>query len=97
MISGATNGMNALAAVWNGLGSAASARGVPDAERGDQGVGADHVDDAADHDRAEDRDRHVAPRVAGLLGQRRRRLEPAEGQHRQAEREQHVLGAARPR
>ena len=70
--------------------------GMPHAERGDQCVRAEHVDDAADEDRADHRERHVAPWVAGLLGQRRRRLEPAERQHRQAEREQHVLGAARP-
>src|SRR5689334_20917905 len=71
--------------------------GAAHPERRDQRVRADDVDDAADDDRADDRDRHVAPGVLGLLGQRGSGLEAAEGQDRQAEREQDVGGmAARP-
>jgi hypothetical protein len=65
---------------------------VSDHER----VGAEHVDHAADQDRADHGDRHVPAGVARLLGQRRRCLEAAEGEHREAEREQHVAAAARP-
>ena len=89
MISGATNGMKACAAVWNGSGRRRAPRRAG-AERGDQGVGADHVDDAAIMTAPITAIGHCAA-VAGLLGQRRRCFEPAEREDRQAEREQHVL------
>ena len=95
VMSGATNGMNAFAAVWNGLAVGGERARVAGAERDHDRVGAEHVDHAADQDGADHRDRHVPARVVRLLGQRRRCLEAAEGEHRQAEREQHVA-AARP-